>query len=373
MKQVLKKQIKESLHKRISYSEYMNIALYGENGYYMKNNRKIGKHGDFVTTSELSSSFGRAMAHLFVKAVEHRLIPPVICEIGGGNGKFAEAVINEWRKISPKTANQLTYYMIEKSLYHQQLQRHHLSSSNDVLCFESLEAFALQVGKFDGVVFSNEWLDALPVEVIEKRDGVLYEVWVALENDELVETYIPIDNQQIIDYLSQHRLSIKEGQRFEVPLQMLKAIKDISEMLNSGMVVTVDYGYTFEEWQHPARSRGSLRGYFQHQLIKNPLLHVGEMDLTTHIHFDSLIAEGQQYGLHVTTFKRQREFLMMMGLLNLLEEHSSTNPFSSQAKSNRSISSLMIEGSISDYFHVIVQHKHIEMSESFLVDVIKKR
>ncbi|MBM7701541.1 class I SAM-dependent methyltransferase [Metabacillus iocasae] len=373
MQQAIKKRIKDSLHNRISYSEYMNIALYDdEHGYYMKHAQKVGKHGDFLTTSELSSAFGRAMAHLFVKVVEHHLLPPIICEIGGGNGKFAEVVIDEWKKISPNTVDQLTYYMIEKSSYHQQLQRNELFS-NQLIYFKTVEEFLSQVGEFNGIVFSNEWFDALPVEVIEKKDGLLYEVWITLEGNRLVETYIPVTNQHILNYLSTYNLSIAEGQRFEIPLDMIKAIERLGVMVKSGIVVTVDYGYTFQEWEHPARRRGSLRGYMQHQLVEDPLQNIGEMDLTTHIHFDSLIEKGKQCGLQLTTFKRQREFLLMIGLLQLLEEHTSTDPFSNRAKANRSIRSLLMEGSISDYFHVIIQHKNLELEESFLIDLIKHK
>ena len=54
------------------------------------------------------------------------------------------------------------------------------------------------------------------------------------------------------------------------------------------MIISVDYGYTNEEWQEPIRRDGSLRGYYKHKLMNNVLVHPGEMDITSHIHWDVL-------------------------------------------------------------------------------------
>ena len=63
------------------------------------------------------------------------------------------------------------------------------------------------------------------------------------------------------------------------------------------MIISVDYGYSNEEWQEPIRRDGSLRGYYQHKLMNNVLVHPGEMDITSHIHWDVLEKIGEKYGL----------------------------------------------------------------------------
>lgn len=52
----------------ISYSTYMNLVLYAEgHGYYMKDREKIGRQGDFFTSSNVSSAFAKTFAKfLFV-------------------------------------------------------------------------------------------------------------------------------------------------------------------------------------------------------------------------------------------------------------------------------------------------------------------
>lgn len=68
----------------ISYSTYMNLVLYAEgHGYYMKDREKIGRQGDFFTSSNVSSAFAKTFAKFFTRLVENDEVAPNICEIGG--------------------------------------------------------------------------------------------------------------------------------------------------------------------------------------------------------------------------------------------------------------------------------------------------
>ena len=74
--------------KMITYAEYMNIVLYhAQLGYYMKEGEKIGRSGDFITTSNLADRFGGTLARWFSNLVRNEWIAPQICEIGAGKGK----------------------------------------------------------------------------------------------------------------------------------------------------------------------------------------------------------------------------------------------------------------------------------------------
>jgi SAM-dependent MidA family methyltransferase len=130
-------------------------------------------------------------------------------------------------------------------------------------------------------------------------------------------------------------------------------------VLTKGLVVTADYGYTKEDWKHPSRIKGSLRGYYQHQMIDDVLQHPGEMDITTHIHFDWLIQKGEQAELVFHSKLRQDAFLLKAGILKELENHYDPNPFSEVSKRNRAIRSLIMPSGISSFFHLIIQQKGI--------------
>lgn len=347
----------------ISYSTYMNLVLYTEgHGYYMKEREKIGRQGDFFTSSNVSSVFAKTFAKLFIRLVENGEVAPNICEIGGGTGKFAYDVLQEWKQLSPKTFIDLNYSMIEVSPFHRKLQQEHLGSFSNVSYYTSYSEMG---DSFKGILFSNELFDAFPVEVIEKRNGMLYEVRITYtEEGNLSEVCRPLD-KRIGRYLLKYNIHIAEGQRFEVPIVMEAYIKGITKWFQKGICITVDYGYTKEEWMHPAHHEGSLRGYYQHKLMRNPLAHPGEMDLTTHVHWDELKEIFSMQGMGEVWHKKQSEFLLAAGILEQLTSHQDTNPFSETQKQNRAVRSMILNGGVGSSFDVVIhtkdmQHLHLD-------------
>jgi SAM-dependent MidA family methyltransferase len=344
----------------ITYAEYISTALYHpEFGYYMKEKQKIGKNGDFITTSNISDIYGRLIAKWFSKICEKHQLAPIFCEIGAGNGRFAKAFLQEWSESIHKP---IEYIIVESSPYHRKLQRELLGSDFSITQVENLD----EIKAFEGMIFSNELFDAFPVHVIEKSNGELFEVMIGCQNEKLYEERIPLTNDAIHTFIEENDLHLNENQRIEIPLLMGDMLKKISMTLSKGIVMTADYGYSKEEWQEPQRAKGSLRGYYKHQLIDDVLLHPGEMDITTHIHFDSLIEKGEQVDLKFLAKLRQDEFLLKAGILKDLENHYDPNPFSEVSKRNRAIRSLIMPSGMSAYFHIVVQQKSLQLSENDL-------
>lgn len=363
MRHLLKEEMGKEVDGSISYSTYMNIVLYDQKyGYYMKERSKIGREGDFFTSSNVSSVFAKTFARLFSKLVESGEVVSHFCEIGGGTGKFAYDMLTEWKEISKDTFAKLQYSIIEVSPFHRQVQNEKLSSFCNVVQYCTYEELD---DSFTGIVFSNELFDAFPVDVITKRDGLLYEVRVTYDNEDfLKEVLRPLQCQDIVHYMKKHSIELKDGQRFEVPLAMSAHVKRLMNWLHEGLFVTIDYGYTNEEWRHPAHAEGSLRGYYKHRLIRDPLQYPGEMDITAHIHIDELKATAEELGLQTIWHTSQREFLLAANILEQLVHHKDPNPFSEVQKQNRAIRSIILQGGISDAFQIIVQKKgmpHFEM------------
>lgn len=364
MKEIIRQFIDASPQKMMTYADFIDLALYHpEAGYYITERPKIGRDGDFFTTSNVSDVFGKLIGKWYAGNAANLGLESSVCEIGAGNGRFASAFVQGWNEI---TAKPLTYYIVEESPYHRRLQADEFSSLPNVE-FVYAGTFA-DTGMDHGLVFSNELLDAFPVHVIEKSEGVIKEVFVGFENGQFKEILAPLTNERIIAFLREQELDLSEGQRIEIPLAMEPFIESISENLSKGIVVTVDYGYTKEEWMHPSRRQGSLRGYYQHQMYHDVLKHPGDMDITSHIHFDAFISQGEKYGLEFIRKKRQDEFLMMIGILEELSEHHDPNPFSEVSKRNRAIRSLILPGGISQSFHVIIQGKGLDRGQKSLFE-----
>jgi len=359
----LKNLILESPSNLISYAEFIGVALYHqEYGYYMKDRVKIGREGDFITTSNIADIYGRTMAKWFSRLSKKLGFPAIFCEIGAGNGRFAHAFLQEWQE---SNQGPLQYNIVESSPFHRKLQKELLNPDFSFIQMEKI----VDLKGFEGMVFSNELFDALPVHVIEKENNQIFEIMIGMKNDQLYEKKVPLSNPEILHFLQESNLDLNEQQRIEIPLVMEKIIKDIAQTLTKGLVVTADYGYTNEEWREPSRREGSLRGYSQHKMIRDVLQHPGEMDITTHIHFDYLIQKGEQVGLNWVCKLKQDEFLVKTGILQELENHYDPNPFSEVSKRNRAIRSLIMPTGISSFFHIIIQQKDLHMNTSHLFDM----
>ncbi|PLR72611.1 class I SAM-dependent methyltransferase [Bacillus sp. UMB0728] len=349
MLELLTEIISRSPSGRITAEQFMDIALYDENkGYYMVPKPKIGCNGDFITTSNISDIYGRAVAKWYFRQTQERGLPSHVCEIGAGDGRFASAFIDEWNKLS---GDPVTYFVKEESPYHKGLQSSLIGAR--VQQVDSLE----ELKPFCGLIFSNELFDALPVRVVEKQQGRMMEVMVAMESGELKEEAVPLEDPSVLSYIRENGLKLKENQRLEIPLRMIGLISSISEMLQKGIVLTVDYGYTDEELMDPARKRGSLRGYSNHRLIEDFLRSPGKMDITSHVHFDSFIREGEKRDLKFEGKYRQDEFLLSCGILEDLLNHDDPDPFSAASRRNRAIRQLILPSGMSAAFHSIVQTK----------------
>lgn len=357
----IKKMIDDSKVGSISYSEYIELTLYDdEHGYYMKEQPKIGKAGDFYTSSNVHSVFGKALSRIFIQLVQKGILPPFICEIGGGTGRLADFILTEWKRIDPNSFEHLQYFIIETSPYHQKQQQlviHHLDK---VRQFETLDDMISELGKFTGIVLSNELFDAFPVDVVEKKEDTLFEVRVTLDrNGNLSELLVPCSKSELMDWLTEHDVALKNGQRIEIPITMMKWFEQTENWFEKGIMFTIDYGYTNDEWMDPIHHDGSLRGYYKHNMILNPLQNPGEMDLTTHIHLDALIQKGEQVGLKLVEMMNQHHFLLRGGILEYLQENYDPNPFSEISKQNRAIRTLISGSGISSSFTVIIQQKNI--------------
>ncbi|CEG27852.1 class I SAM-dependent methyltransferase [Bacillus sp. B-jedd] len=350
-----KKRIDDAEGGYISYADFIHIALYHpDEGYYMNDSEKIGRAGDFITTSNISDIFGRVIAKWFSRLVAEQRLEPAVCEIGGGNGRFAKAFIDEWQKIEDRP---LSYIIVETSPYHRKLQKESLKDFHGFVQAESLE----NITEFNGLIFSNELFDALPVHVIEKKSGELMEAMIGYNEGGLYEKLLPLENGEIFTFLEEYKINLSEGQRMEIPLASLTVIKEMAGSIDKGLAVTVDYGFTAEEWGTPARKKGSLRGYMKHRMYDNVLANPGQMDITSHIHFDVLEKAGEKLGLRFVSLLRQDEFLIAAGILKEMEENYDPNPFSETSRRNRAIRSLVLPTGMSTAFRVLVQEKGLQL------------
>src|SRR5438128_2013398 len=86
--------IKNSSNQRITFAEFMQLALYAPGlGYYSAGNQKFGAGGDFVTAPELSSLFSNCVARQCAEIIKALGETANILEFGAGSGVMAADIL----------------------------------------------------------------------------------------------------------------------------------------------------------------------------------------------------------------------------------------------------------------------------------------
>lgn len=255
----------------------MELALYhAEYGYYRRPRDPFGKGGDFYTAEQVQPVFGILVAARIRELFEEMGRPDgfTVVELGAGRGEMAGA-LSEWQ-----------YVPVD-------LARGELPP------------------RFSGVVFSNEFFDALPVEVAVCRGGAFREMRVAWDGSRFVWLEAGPVPAQTADYIARYLAPREEGDLVEVNLDALAWIERIARSLSRGFVLTIDYGYTRRESvRFPS---GTLMSYRRHTALEDVLTDPGERDLTAHVCFTALEEHGNQCGLKPLRFETLARALLDTG------------------------------------------------------------
>jgi len=261
----------------ISFRRFMETALYHpRHGYYRRPCDPFGRTGDFFTAEQIQPVFGILMAAR-VRQLYCNMGEPAdftVAEPGAGRGEMGEA-FREWR-----------YIPLE------------------------IDSSALPE-KFRGVVFSNEFFDALPVEVAVACGGQYRERRVAWREGRFVwETGGPV-SEKTADYLTRFGAPPEEGRVMEANLSALDWLERAGNTVESGYLLTIDYGYRRAELiRFP---EGTLMSYRRHQAAEDVLLDPGERDITAHVNFTALEEHGAQCGWRSERFETLAQTILAAG------------------------------------------------------------
>jgi SAM-dependent MidA family methyltransferase len=353
--------IENSESKAIPFQQYMALCLYApEVGYYTSTRVKVGKEGDFYTSSAIGGLLGEILASFIVKKMlKSECEMYEIVEWGGGTGQLALQVLDKLCSDHADFYQRLHFIEIEQSEYHRKLQKERLDKHLDVISFWSPQQWKDQGKRSHTFVFSNELLDAFPVYRVRQRAGRLYELYVAWDKEKGVfyECDQLCQTEAIIHYLQKEAIQLQEGQTAELNLAADEWIKDITQWLEQGDLLTIDYGDVSEEIYAAHRMNGTLLCYKDHKAHDNPYLYPGEQDMTAHINFSACIKAGLDGGVEEWKLRTQREFLVDEGILELLQNDHTRDPFGPIAKRNRAIRQLLLGDQMGELFKVLHQTK----------------
>jgi SAM-dependent MidA family methyltransferase len=303
----------------LSFARFMELALYCPNyGYYEKQKDNPGQRGDFYTSVSTGELFGQLLAFQFsewleeIKTSDVQLSTFNLIEAGAHDGKLAKDILSWLQSNRPKLFEQIEYLIIEPSARRQEWQKEtlkqfapHVRWFND---FENLK-FKTKNSKLNGIIFSNELLDAFPVHRFgwDAKNKKWFEWGVIAESEKFL--WAKIQNSQFAIRNSQLESVLPDGYTIETSPAAENWWGEAAGILQRGKLLTIDYGFTTDEMFSPARTNGTLRGYFRHHLADDILANVGEQDLTAHVNFSVIQKFGEEAGLKTESFQTQPQFL----------------------------------------------------------------
>jgi len=264
-------------HGPIPFERFMRIALYHpQHGYYSRRRDPFGKSGDFYTAAQLQPVFGLLMRKL-VGQLRRELGDPGVCQLidlGAGREEMAP-YFSEFR---------YTPVDVGRGVLPQ---------------------------RFCGVVFANEFFDALPVGVYVRRGSEFFELRVGLEGERFSWVESGPASASAAAYIDRWAGKAGEGEWREVNLKALQWVSRIARRMSAGFLLVIDYGYTSRELvRFP---QGTLMSYRRHIASADVLEEPGERDITAHVNFTALHEHALACGFRLVFMEPLAMTLLRVG------------------------------------------------------------
>jgi SAM-dependent MidA family methyltransferase len=302
----------------LGFDCFMALALYAPGlGYYSNQRRKFGLMpggpdggSDFVTAPELSPLFGRALAAQVGQALA-ATVTTEVWEFGAGTGALAAQVLQALAEQGQPVSR---YNIIDLSGSLRARQAERLSAWGDkVRWLDQLPE------AFEGVVLGNEVLDAMPVQLLAFDGQAWGQRGVVIDAG---ANFAFADRPGTAQPPVAEPLHFAPGTVTEIHPQAEAFVRTLAAGLRRGAVFLIDYGFPEAEYYHPQRAGGTLMCHHEHRADADPLVLLGQKDITAHINFSAIALAGQDAGLHVLGYTNQAHFLFNCGLVALLETAS---------------------------------------------------
>ena len=311
----------------ITFARFMALALYEPDlGYYRSAVERPGRGGDFLTAPETHPIFGAAIARQ-LDEVHRRLGAPdrfVVREHGAGSGTLAQAILQaidgagQLGGVAGSTAlaKAIRYVPIEVNEHRrvELIERLHTAGFGT-----SLEPDLPLDAVEPGAALANELLDALPVHRVRARAGRLRELFVDWRAGAFVEIESDPSTPALEARLADEGIVLADGARAEICLELDGWFATVAGGLARGVVLIVDYGHPAAELYGPERAGGTLRAYAGHRVHDDWTVALGRQDLTAHVDFSAVDRAAAAVGFDWLGQTSQAEFLMGLGLDELLE------------------------------------------------------
>jgi len=342
----------------IPFQDWMNAALYQPKLGYYESEEVFGKDGDFTTATAMGDWLALGFAESIHKSWQALGQPEAwtLIEQGGGAG---DLMVNVLKALAALDLQPSQVIAVEKSeqlrARQQQNYAHHDLDVQQVSHLQDITPVAT------AIFFSNELPDAFPVQSFVCQGGKTMERGVDWDGktfvwQDLEEINLPISEsiqtQWEDAYISEYNPHLSSWQQ------------NISALFEHGVVLTVDYGYTQQEYYRSNRIEGTLMGHYQHQVVEDVLkLSPGVCDITAHVDFSALKQEGEDAGLHSIAYTTQGAWLAQSQAVQQHIQQLATNPSVDNVAQITQAKRLMLPTGMGESFKLLIQGKGLEQDQ----------
>ena len=361
----------------LPFWRFMELALYAPGlGYYSAGATKFGGAGDFVTAPELGPLYAECVAEAVAPVIRQIGEDARVLEIGAGSGRFAEYAIKRLMWLDAMPAR---YAILEPSADLRARQQAHLRQRLTPPVFERVEWLdGPMPDDWNGVLFANEVIDALPTPRFTIRDGEVFEEYVALDDERrFVRSDRPADallSSAVRHVERQLEAPFADGYRSELLPHLPYWLQAVSGGLRAGAMLFVDYGHPRREYYDPRRRDGTLRAFRQQHMTHDVFAWPGLQDITASVDFTALAEAGTGAGFEFAGYCSQASFLIGNRLqenLALAESRAADDVARHALRSQ--VKHLTLPSEMGERFQAIGFQRGVELGAAFLVGDLSHR
>ena len=352
----------------VPFSRFMELALYAPGlGYYSAGASKFGPAGDFTTAPEMGPVFAACVAESLAPVLQQLGAQARFLELGGGTGAFAAVAL---KRLMELDALPDRYAILEPSAQLRERQRETLRERLSPPLFELVEwpdtPFA---DDWDGVLFANEVIDALPTPRFAIAGGEVMEEHIVVEDGAFARIDRPADAflSNAVRHIERRlERTLPDGYRSEVLPQLPYWIQAVSGGMRRGAMLFVDYGHPRAEYYQAERRDGTLRAFHRHRMHDDPLRWPGLQDITASVDFTALAEAGVAAGFDFAGYCSQASFLLGNGLAGVLERIERIGDEAERLRRTEEVKKLTLPSGMGERFGVMGFEKDVEFGAAFL-------
>lgn len=286
----------------VPFERFMELALYGPDGYFTTGPLRSEKAGDFLTSPEISPMFGSTLA-VYVERERNRVGEPFrLVEVASGSGTLLRPLLEAFPTET---------WAVEVAAAARSALRSVIPAGRIVADLAEVP------DPVRGVILANEFVDNLPMAIAQMTAEGWRERWVGLDGDQLA-FFDHAVRPEVESWLGEYAGPVEAGDWVEVQLEAAAWLRAALNRLVAGSLVLIDYGDLAENLLSRRRD-GTLRTYRAHHLGPHPLDDPGATDITADVNFSALVAVAQLAGARVE-LHRQDDFLASLGLRQRLTD-----------------------------------------------------